>query len=84
MRIEAKHLDNQQMVINWMGKEYLVEKIMLYPDGIPVPYRNPQNGAWCVTRSRDFGGCGRNAIKKEKNVPVAAWLRDIHAREIVD
>ncbi len=33
-----------------------------------------------VDRPRDFGGCGKDAVKMQKNVPINLWLREINAR----
>lgn len=41
--------------------------------------RIESTGVLVVDRPRDFGGCGKDAVKMEVNVPVVAWLQEIFA-----
>lgn len=37
------------------------------------------DGVLVCSRSRDFGGCGKDAVKVEENVPLTVWLREVRA-----
>lgn len=37
-----------------------------------------------LSRPRDFGGTGKDAVKQEKNVPLSVWLREVMAVNITD
>jgi hypothetical protein len=69
-----------ELLIN--GKKYRIPNHQLIGSGIPKPYWDLATEQWCCTRSRDFGGCGKDAVKPEKNVPYGTWLREVGAEEI--
>lgn len=44
--------------------------------------RRSSSGILVCDRRRDFGGCGKDAVKLEINVPLVVWLQEIHAEKI--
>ena len=37
---------------------------------------------YVTDRSRDFGGCGKDAVKLEINVPFRGWLNEVYAVKV--
>ncbi len=75
-RVEIYNVDEKQYIV-CDNKVYEIDK---YTDLSPINTLSRHNGNLVVTRNRDYGGCGRNAFKPEKNVPLSMWLIEVHAK----
>ena len=62
---------------------YCIDRLLVTGvDNIAKTIRRNDNAELVCDRPRDFGGCGRNAMKLEKNVPLSVWLREVYALEL--
>jgi hypothetical protein len=51
-------------------------------DVTPINSLRRCDGRLVVDRKRDFGGCGKDAVKLETNVPLAVWLQEMYATAV--
>lgn len=62
------------------GKRYFADK---WTDHEPLNCVRwlPQVGYYVTDRKRDFGGCGKDAVKLEVGVPFAGWISEAYINE---
>ena len=59
-----------------------VYKVAQHYDVTPIKSLRRYDGRLVVDRKRDFGGCGKDALKLETNVPLTIWLQEMYATAI--
>lgn len=60
----------------------VVYKIDKFYDVTPIHSIRRYDGRLVIDRNRNFGGCGKDAMKLETNVPLTVWLQEMYATAI--
>lgn len=69
--------DGRHHLVRIEKEYYLIDKFM-GSEGVVASIERVKGKLICC-RARDFGGCGKDAMKPEKNVPVGVWLSECYA-----
>jgi len=80
---EVETKDSKYVVkINGCDGKYLINRVF---DISPLyTLEKNKTGELVVSRNVDFGGLGKDAIKREKNIPLKVWLNSVYASWIED